>query len=221
MTTVLLVDDHRLFATSVALALGAQGFSVDAPALTSLAELRDRIRGARPDLVVVDRALGAIGEGEPLVACAHEAGIPAVVLSGALDDVAAGRCYALGAVACLSKSEPLDLLLATVAAVANGDQPVPQTERDRLVDAWRRSQAAADAAAGPFSRLTRREAEVLRDLMEGHSVKAIAAAAAVSELTVRSQVHAVLAKLGVSSQLEAVAKALHAGWLGPATATGG
>jgi DNA-binding NarL/FixJ family response regulator len=221
MPAVMLVDDHRLFSTSVALALRSKGFEVDTPPLTSLAELRDRISEARPDLVIVDRALGEIGDGEALIACARAAGVPAVVVSGALDDVAAGRCYALGAAACLSKSEPLEVLLATVAAVAGGEQPVPRGERDRLVDAWRRWQAAADAAAGPFGQLTRRESEVLRRLMDGLSVRAIAAANVVSEVTVRSQVRGILAKLGVSSQLEAVAMARRAGWSGPAEATDG
>ncbi|MHB1553856.1 MAG: response regulator transcription factor [Acidimicrobiales bacterium] len=221
MPAVMLVDDHRLFSTSVALALRSKGFEVDAPPLTSLAELRDRISEARPDLVIVDRALGGIGDGEPLIACARAAGVPAVVVSGALDDVAAGRCYALGAAACLSKSEPLEVLLAIVAAVAGGEQPVPRGEQDRLVDVWRRWQAAADAAAGPFGQLTRRESEVLRGLMDGIPVRAIAAANVVSEVTVRSQVRGILAKLGVSSQLEAVAMAQRAGWSGPGQATDG
>jgi two-component system nitrate/nitrite response regulator NarL len=215
MGAVMLVDDHKLFSASLALALRAKGFEVDTPPLTTLAQVRDRISESRPDLVIVDRVLGEIGDGEPLIACARAAGVPAVVVSGALDEVAAGRCYALGAVACLSKSEPLEDLLATVAAVAGGAEPVPRSERDRLVDVWRRWQAAADAANGPFGQLTRRESEVLRGLMDGLSVKAIAAANVVSEVTVRSQVHAILAKLGVSSQLEAVALARRAGWSGP------
>lgn len=41
----------------------------------------------------------------------------------------------------------------------------------------------------------------------------IARAWVVSEATVRSQVHAVLTKLSVRSQLEAVAAASRAGWL--------
>ena len=216
MPAVLLVDDHRLFSASVAMALRSKGFEVETPPLTSLAEVRDRISERRPDLVIIDRALGELGDGETLIACARAAGVPSVVVSGALDDVAAGRCYALGAAACLSKSEPLEVLLATVAAVAAGEQPVARGERERLVDTWRRWQAAADAAAGPFSQLTRREAEVLQGLMDGLSVKAIAAANVVSEVTVRSQVHAILAKLRVSSQLEAVALARRAGWTGPA-----
>jgi two-component system, NarL family, nitrate/nitrite response regulator NarL len=45
------------------------------------------------------------------------------------------------------------------------------------------------------------------------TVPRIAESWVVSEATVRSQVHAVLRKLAVKSQLEAVAAALRVGWL--------
>ena len=53
---------------------------------------------------------------------------------------------------------------------------------------------------------------MLRALAAGHTVGAIAEAWFVSEATVRSQVRAILTKLGVSSQLEAVAMAHAAVW---------
>ncbi len=65
----------------------------------------------------------------------------------------------------------------------------------------------------PFHCLTAREGQVLRALAEGVGVAAIAADWFVSEATVRSQVRGVLTKLGVTSQLEAVAAAHRCGWL--------
>ena len=53
---------------------------------------------------------------------------------------------------------------------------------------------------------------MLRSLGDGHSVAAIARRCYVAEATVRSQVRGVLTKLGVGSQLEAVALARRAGW---------
>ena len=49
--------------------------------------------------------------------------------------------------------------------------------------------------------------------MAGLPAAAIAAAGYVSEATVRTQIRAVLTKLGVTSQLQAVALARRAGWL--------
>lgn len=216
----MLIDDHLLFSSSLAMALQHRGFEVDTPPLTTRDDLAARIVEARPDVAVIDRGLGALGDGEVLISVAVEAAVPAVAVSGSMDEVVAGHCYALGAAACVDKSEPLDRLLATVSAVVTGEPAVPDVERHRLIGAWRRWQASTDAAAGPFAHLTRREATVLRHLMDGRSVKTIAASSSVSETTVRSQVRCILSKLGVSSQLEAVAMALRIGWPGPHSPSG-
>jgi DNA-binding NarL/FixJ family response regulator len=214
MTNVLLIDDHRLFSASLSVALRAHGFAVDTPALTSRAEVAGHLVETRPDIAIIDLDLGALGNGKPLITVAVDARVHAVVVSAGLDDVAAGHCYALGAAACVPKSEPLDELLATIAAVAGGSETVLETERYRLISVWRRWQAEADTAAGSFAHLTARESSVLSQLMGGQSVKSIAADNLVSEATVRTQVHAILTKLGASSQLEAVAMAIRAGWPG-------
>lgn len=208
----MLIDDHRLFSVSLAAALRSQAFEVETPTLTSLDQVGAQLVQGHPDVAIIDRDLGALGSGESLIDVAAAAHVPAVVVTGALDDVVAGRCYARGAVACLSKIEPLDELLEIVTSVAGGMQAVADHERYRLIDAWRRWQASVDAATSPFSQLTPREAAVLRYVMDGRSVKAIAVSSGVSEATVRSQVRSILSKLGASSQLEAVAMALRAGW---------
>ena len=63
-----------------------------------------------------------------------------------------------------------------------------------------------------FDVLTDREQVVLAELMEGHCAEEIANAAFVSISTIRSQIKAILQKLGVNSQLAAVAMARRAGW---------
>ncbi len=63
-----------------------------------------------------------------------------------------------------------------------------------------------------FAVLTDREKVVLAELIEGHCAEEIANAAYVSISTVRSQIKAILQKLGVNSQLAAVAQARRAGW---------
>lgn len=64
-----------------------------------------------------------------------------------------------------------------------------------------------EAEARRFTALTSREQDVLGELIAGHSAAEIAAGQHVSLATVRSHIRAVLAKLGVSSQLAAVALA--------------
>jgi DNA-binding CsgD family transcriptional regulator len=71
--------------------------------------------------------------------------------------------------------------------------------------------ARSDARASRL-RLTPREAQVLADLTVGKSAKSIARQAQLSEATVRTHIRSVLAKLGVNSQLAAVALARDLGF---------
>jgi DNA-binding NarL/FixJ family response regulator len=77
-------------------------------------------------------------------------------------------------------------------------------------------QAAHLAAARPdqqgFATLTRREREVLGGLVGGLRPADIARRDFVSVVTVRNQVQAILTKLNVHSQLEAVAAVRWSGW---------
>jgi DNA-binding NarL/FixJ family response regulator len=68
------------------------------------------------------------------------------------------------------------------------------------------------AKSEPFPRLSTREQAVLHELIDGRTAGEIAAEAFVSIATVRTQISAVLRKLGVHSQLAAVALARRAQW---------
>ncbi|MGA8295774.1 MAG: helix-turn-helix transcriptional regulator [Acidimicrobiales bacterium] len=63
-----------------------------------------------------------------------------------------------------------------------------------------------------FERLSTREQHVLVSLMKGATAREIANRDCVSLATVRSQIHAIISKLGVSSQLTAVVLAYRSGW---------
>lgn len=212
MTRIALIDDHHLFSSLLALALRAQGLEVEVPTVTTVPELRDRLGATRPDVVLLDRDLGAAGNGEELIAPATADGMAVVVVAAMLDDVAMGRCLATGAVACVPKTAPFADVLATVLAVARGDCPCLPAERRRLVEVWRRSESNATVLASRFTHLTHCEAEVLAELIAGHRVKEIAARQLVASATVRTHVRSIFEKLGVTSQLEAVALAAEAGW---------
>jgi DNA-binding NarL/FixJ family response regulator len=91
------------------------------------------------------------------------------------------------------------------------DHPVCMTTRDGDT-----GQPADLLAARPdshgFATLTRREREVLGGLVAGLRPADIARRDFVSVVTVRNQVQAVLTKLNVHSQLEAVAAVRWSGW---------
>ncbi len=83
---------------------------------------------------------------------------------------------------------------------------------DAMVDELRIERAGQRRALSPFERLTLRERRVLAALREGMSTEEIADQHYVALTTVRSQIRAVLQKLGVRSQLAAVAHANRVGW---------
>ena len=81
-----------------------------------------------------------------------------------------------------------------------------------MLDELRTHRATQRSALSPFEQLTQREREVLALLIDGLAAEEIAETRYVALTTVRSQIRSVLRKLGVRSQLAAVARASRAGW---------
>ena len=210
---VLLVEDHELLAQSVGLALGAEGGRVLVSALASLDAVLAEAQEPAPDVVLLDLDLGgSVGDGVALIAPLRRLGARVVVVTGSREEHRHGLCLEQGADAVLDKSTGLDELLQAVLLTAAGGSPLDEGRRHHLLTALRRRRAASLRRLEPFERLTPRERQVLGCLVEGVPAEAIARSWVVSEATVRTQIRGVLTKLGVSSQLAAVAAARAAGW---------
>lgn len=216
--TVLIVEDHELLAQSLGVALQAEGLEVHVADLRATRSVLDEAREVGPATVLLDLDLGDHQEsGEALVPDLVGLGARVVVVSGSTDVLRLGTCLELGAAGVLSKSRPFEDVLTAVQNAASGDRVMPDTERQDLLAAMRRSRADQRERLEPFERLTPREAEVLGLLMQGQAAEAIARRFVVSEATVRTQIRGVLSKLGVTSQLSAVAEAHRVGWRPPSS----
>lgn len=110
-----------------------------------------------------------------------------------------------GAVAVLPSNAPLDRVATCLVAAGRDELRLPAVERHELVEDWRELCLRRAELQSRVRTLTRRERQVLDMLYAGDSVAHIAHLLEVSPATVRSQVKAVLRKLGVGSQLAAVA----------------
>lgn len=207
----ILVAGSDLLAGAVASALETHGF-----ATMQIAPKKPEITLGiewQPDLAIVDVRTLDITSGTSLVRQLHRAGLEVCVIEEAGGDDRLRDWLGAGAAALIDKSEPFDQLFRTVNRLLRYGSMAPKARRQTA------SRASTPADGQPrqsrqkcFATLTEREQVVLSEIMEGHNAEEIATAAFVSISTVRSQIKSILQKLGVNSQLAAVAMARRAGW---------
>lgn len=221
MRRLLLVEDHHLVAQALGAALRARGDQVeqvDPADFSRLEDLADHVVERGPDLVLLDLDLGELGAAERCIPRLVEADVRVLVLTGSRDPLRLARCVEGGALGILGKDEAFDDLVAGVDHAIEQGPLLTDDDRDAHLRLLRRHDEQRAQALRRFEELTPREGEVLQSLMAGRRVEDIARSDVVSVATVRSQVKSILRKLGVDSQLAAVAQAHQAGWEGPGSA---
>ena len=210
---LLIVEDHELLATSLALALRQQGLDVETAAGPSVEAVVAAVRRLAPVLVLLDLELGPpLGSGLDLIKPFTEAGARVVMMTGVVEPARLGACIAAGAVGVVSKSAGFGELVDAIRRAVAGEQLLTSHQRHILVGEFHAGRQADDRRTAPFTSLSPREQAVLARLIAGESAEAIAELSYVSVATVRSQIRSILSKLGVKSQLAAVALARQAGW---------
>ena len=209
---VVIIDDDIIVREALAMALRSHGFEVSVPTDLEPDQVVAAARAAAPDVVLLDHFLGT-GLGHDLIAPLVEAtGATVLLLTGADDPEVHGASLEAGAAGTLLKRQPMQDLLDSIALAASGHSPQRPEERDQLIASGREARVAREEALAPFAQLSPREASVLSGMIDGLSAEQIAERDFVSVPTVRTQIQAVLRKLGVTTQLAAVAAARRAGW---------
>lgn len=212
--SVLVVDDHALFAECLALVLRTQGFdSVE----TITEDLRrDRVLAAaadlEPDVVLLDLYLGVHGLGTELISPLKALPATVLMLSASEDRRLLAECLEKGADGIFDKARSFEQLVDDLEDAARGRSVLVPEARAELLDELRAHRRAERARRRPLEGLTGREAEILAELMHGKSAEQIAEEGGVAPSTVRTQIKSILRKLGVNSQLAAVALAHSVGW---------
>ena len=213
---LLIVEDHELLSGTLALALRQRGLQVEAVNGPTPEAVVRRAAELAPVLVLLDLDLGpALGNGVDLVRPLVDAGGRVVIMSGDTSRPRLGACVEAGASGVVSKASKFDDLVEAVQRSADGRDLLPEGERQSLLAELRESRRARHERLAPFASLSPREQAVLARLMAGESAETIAEHSYVSLATVRSQIRAILLKLGVNTQLAAVALARDAGWSPP------
>jgi two-component system, NarL family, nitrate/nitrite response regulator NarL len=213
---VLVVYRHNLFAEAISASLGVLGLLVLPVAGTAIQAIQ-LFRMGQPDLVLVDLDL-ADDEGCAVAALMlNEAPkVKVVALASDIRPDAVLAAAKAGFHGYLTKDITMSTLVRALVAIFAGQMIYPDGLGPQAngSDAHLNStvgRAPDQEAMARIGRLTSREREVLRSLVEGKSGGEIARGMFVSPHTVRSHIQSILAKLQVHSRLEAAAFAIRHG----------
>lgn len=218
-TRVLLADPLHLVRETLAGALRDDGaieivgeVSAGREAVRTTVRLRPDVavlRAALPGLSGPDacRAIGQAGVGTQVIIVDD-----AATIEGALAAVEAG---ATGYVAL---DGDLDGFVEDLHRAAGGETILPPRMLGRLLRRLIIVRRQRSRMLERYLRLTPREREVLTLLVSGCDQDTVATRLVISPETARSHIQSVLTKLEVGSRHEAVALAVHQGWVDPAPA---
>jgi DNA-binding NarL/FixJ family response regulator len=200
---ILLVEDHLVVRESLVLLLAQRmpGLRFFEAASLMQAQL---VLGSMSDidLVLLDldlpdsRGLATL---DALRATAPS--VPVVVLSTHDGGQLSSQAIAQGASSYIAKTARSGVLVEALAQVIQGRVVVPES----LCAAW-----AAEEVMAQLQKLSERQRDVLRLLVQGQSNKAIALTLSLSEATVKTHVQAVFRRLNVVNRTQAVLAAARA-----------
>lgn len=195
-------------AAGLQLALSQRHWQVEINSAATISSVIDHAERFEPHCVLLDTQLRhGVGSGVPLIEPLTAIGACVVMLTAERRRTALAECLEAGAVGWIGVHTPLDELDAALGRVLSGSSIIGCTERSQLLEDLREERARIQKAEAIFEQLTHRESLVLASLADGLTADEIARAHYVALTTVRSQIRAVLQKLGVRSQLAAVALA--------------
>lgn len=201
LTRIILVDDHTLFRKGLAELLEQSG-SIEVTAFTGNPDDVSRLlRAHRPDVLILDLNMpGTDGITLMQQLRTEDFDLPILILtlSEAEDDLA--RALRAGANGYLLKSMEPDEVVDAIQRAQRGETVVAPAMTAKLVNLY--DQKGQDAGS-LLDALTPREREILSHLARGESNKAIARTLDISHDTVKLHVRHILAKLNMSSRVEA------------------
>jgi DNA-binding NarL/FixJ family response regulator len=205
---LVLVDDHTMLRHGLRQTLQDHGFDVVGEASNGRSGVQ-LVLELKPDVVVMDldmpqmngiEATRAIVEAEP------DARI--LMLTVSTDDGHVLEALSAGACGYLLKTASPDDTVRAIEAAHAGDSTIAPRVATRLVEFVR---GTARSAPPTPSRLTARELEILRLIVEGRENSEIAEILFISPSTAKNHVAHVLDKLGMHNRVQAAVYAVRTG----------
>lgn len=207
---IVLVEDHSLCRTGLTDLLNQRGGMQVAAATGDGDKVPALLQEHQPDLLVLDLRMPSI-DGLALLRKLRAAGFetPALILtmSDAQEDL--GAALRLGVRGYLLKDMEPEDVIAAIGRAARGELVVAPSLMLKLAQMLQHG-ASGSEREDLLASLTERELQILEHLARGESNKTIARALDISHDTVKLHVRHILAKLNLSSRVEAAVFAVEA-----------
>ena len=205
---VVLADDHPFYRQGLSKMLTESGVNVVAEAANGWAALR-AVEETSPDVVVLDLDMpGMTGEevARRLTSC--DPPYRVIVLSISDDQADVMAALRAGASGYFMKDGPVEEVVAGIEAVAQGECFFSPRIGAMLL---RRMREQRELPVDMPVRLSKREQDVLRLVVEGRSNEKIGEGLAIDAGTARNHVSHILAKMGVDNRVQAAVRAVREG----------
>lgn len=199
---IAIVDDHKVVARSLQAYLESFSDLQVVGIAVSGEDLLAHVERWRPDVILQDLLLpgGMDGIATTRLVLERMPGVRVVALTASVDEARMTGVLRAGAAGYLRKDTESETLLAAIRAVAAGGTFIDRAIATQL-----------PPVAHSLAALTPREMDVLRQMANGKSNRAIAETLSIGEETVKTHVGHVLSKLQVENRAQAIAHALRRG----------
>lgn len=200
MIRVLLVDDEELVREGIREILESYEDIIVVGELDSGKHVREFVESIDPDVLLIDLAMPQVDGIQALTELRGIERPPASIVLTTFDaDMAVLAAVHRGAVGFLRKSDPTDILIATIRSAAAGISVLPRGTLRTLIPTIADAKGYHDDV---LEDLSIRDHQIIHEVADGATNSRIAAQMFLSEATVRSSLSRLLRRLEVENRVQ-------------------
>lgn len=218
--SVVLIMENSLYRQGIAMLLESGGGVRVTGQADSISDCAESFNQETPKVVLLD--VPANADGQLDLAAVHECRIAApnsglIVLSDEQDPERVIEVFEAGARAYVLRENQAGTLIDAIRAVAREDHVIDSRVTGAMLRSMREMRRRLElyGVSEPPVPLTERQRQLLELVGSGCTNRQIALALGISESTVKNHLHAVFARLGVTSRSQAISVALRLGLVHP------
>lgn len=198
MISVLLVGDHELFRTGIEALLNTAEDIIVVGVVKSGEEAVDAMTTLSVDVVLMDVNMPGIGGIE---ACRRilldNPAVKVITLSVNNSAPIPPQLFKLGVLGFISKESPVEEMINAIRKVMAGDRYLSEDVADNLA-----TPGLPGYHESPFSKLSRRESEVVNLILQGKSIKEMSKMLILSDKTVNTYRYRLYDKLNIKNDVQ-------------------